>query len=254
MRMKFRFIANIILVGIILFLGIRIIEERVLLKRYIEQLEQKQNISKPYSSNDIIEIRDYILSDIDFKSGDIAPSRPKIGWTVRKIIKKRQGLCGEGSRLLFHILKCDDIKSRRIYLHGNNTLHVIIEYLNSSGDWQLLETINGPGKNFRNRMDNNLMSVDSLFNFGPYRFHVTPTDFAKKYDYLNFSYLPLNGIFNNAALKTEVYVHRPMPAFINYFLERHEFFLAIIFMIAVFIINAKQITLLIKRFINKGKI
>ncbi|MFW5793364.1 MAG: transglutaminase domain-containing protein [Bacteroidota bacterium] len=137
LREKLKIVASVLLAGIVLFLGIRVIEERILLKRYIEEVEQAKNISQPYSSNDIFKIRDYILSDIDFKSSDIAPSRPKIGWTVRTILKKRQGLCGEGSRLLFHILRHDKIKSRRIYLHGNSTLHVAIEYYDQSDEWVL---------------------------------------------------------------------------------------------------------------------
>ncbi len=100
-------------------------------------------------------------------------------------------------------------------------------------------------------MDNNMMSVDSLFNFGPYRYHVTPTEFAEKYGYLNFSYLPLNGVFNNAVFKTEIFVHKPMPGLINYFLERHEIFLTIIFLIVLLLANAKQMVLLIKRLGNR---
>lgn len=253
MILKFRILINILVVGILTFLIIRVVEERILLNRFILDVEEVKNISKPYSSYDIITIRDYILSDINFASSEIASSRPKIGWTVRKILKNRQGLCGEGSRLLFHVLRADGIESRRIYLHGNNTLHVILEYQNKAGQWQLLETINGPGEGFRKKLDTRIMTVDSLFNFGPYRYHVTPNIFAESYNYQNFSYLPLNGIFNNSFFRTEVYVHKPMPGLINYLLETHEFFLVIFLASILLLTNTKQIIILIKGLLSKFK-
>lgn len=218
-----------------------IVEERILLTNYIDQIENEIGIKKPYCSEEIIFLRNFILNDINYTDSQIAPSRPKIGWTVREILKKKQGLCGEGSRLLFHILKRSGIESRRIYLHGNNTLHVIIEYLTDNDEWVLLDTINGPGVKFSTALDKSNSTIKSLFEVGPYRYHVSPTPFTAQFGYKNYSYMPFNGLFNNRFFKTEIYVHRPAPNIVNYFHETHEVFLFLLMAGVLVIINIKSI-------------
>ena len=232
-----RILVSILFVSFIVFYIVRVLQERSILSKYIAEIEHSQSISYPYTDKDILAVRDYIYNDIDFRCGTIAPSRPQIGWTVRQILKKRQGLCGEGSRLIYHILRKNNIPTRRIYLHGNATLHVIIEYESENGEWVLLETINGPGEEFMQKLDQDMITLDSLFNFGPYRYHVTPKPFASKFGYNNFSYYPLNGLLNNSKFKTEVYVHRPMHSYLNYLSEAHEVFLIKFFFALLMLVN-----------------
>jgi len=235
-----KMVINIIIIFFIILLFLHLVQERILLSRYIQEIENEIPITKPYDSEDIILVKDFVYNDIDHMSPELVRKRPQVGWTVRKILIQKQGLCGEGTRLLFHILRQGGIESRRLYLHGNQCLHVILEYKNGNKKWVLLETINGPGEEFRNVLDGNF-TIDSLFNFGPYRYHVTPNHFMQNYCYRNFSYLPFNGMLNNKVFKTEIYVHRPAPSIINFLSEKHELFLFILFLTSFVIYNFKVI-------------
>jgi len=210
------------------------------LNEYLKRTEALLHLSSNYKNQEIIAIRNHILNDIDFTSPHVAKARPKIGWSVKEIIKKREGLCGEGARLLFHILTKRGINSRRVYLHGNTTLHVILE-CKINNKWVLLETINGPGDDFKDHLDSLSVGINNLFSFGPYRYYVVPTEFTKKFGFNNFSYLPLNGLFNNSLLKTEIYVHRPLPYIINYLLESPELAKAFFGFVLLFLLNVKML-------------
>lgn len=231
---------NIVIICFLILLFHHFVHEQILLKRYIKKIETETQISKPYHTEDIILIRDFVNDNITHMQSDLVEQRPQIGWTVRKILINQQGLCGEGTRLLFHILRQGGVKSRRFYLHGNQCLHVILEYKNSNENWVLLEAINGPGEEWRTAL-NNSFTVDSLFNFGPYRYHVTPKKFLENYCYRNFSYSPLNGMLNNKFFKTEIYVHRPAPSIINFLMETHELFLFLFFTAFLVFYNFKVI-------------
>ena len=231
---------NIGIICFLILLFLHLFQERILLKRYVNKIENELQISKPYNTEDIILIRDFINDKITHMRPDLVERRPQVGWTVRKILIYQQGLCGEGTRLLYHILRQGGVKSRRFYLHGNQCMHVILEYMNSDQNWILLESINGPGEEFRATL-NNYFFLDSLFNFGPYRYHVTPNHFLENYCYKNFSYLPLNGMLNNKFFKTEIYVHRPAPSIINFFMETHELFLFLFFTAFLVLYNFKAI-------------
>ena len=242
-----RVLVSVIIISFVVFYVARVIQENFLLSKYISKIEKSQSIEYPYTDKDILALRDFIYYDIDFTCGTIATARPQIGWTVRQILKKRQGLCGEGSRLIYHILRKNNVPSRRLYLHGNNTLHVIIEYRDNEGSWVLLETINGPGEEFLQKLDEDNITIDSLFNFGPYRYHVTPKPFAAQFGYNNFSYYPLNGLLNNSRFKTEVYVHRPMNSYLNYLSETHEVFLIKFLLVLLLLVNIDLIVRLIRQ-------
>lgn len=235
-----KIVINTITILLLIVLLSHIIHERILLNRYIRNLEDKIQVAKPYDSDDIILIRDFVNEDIERMPPELVQKRPQAGLTVRKILIRRQGLCGEGTRLLYHILRSGGVKSRRLYLHGNQCLHVLLEYKARDHKWYLLETINGPGEEFRNALNNNF-TIDSLFNFGPYRYHVTPNQFLKNYCYQNFSYLPLNGMLNNKFFRMEVYVHRPLPSIINYFQEKHELFIFLLFLTFLILYNRKAV-------------
>ena len=226
-------VCRIINIAIILILAVlltRLIEERVILNKYVKILEQTIGVTKPFSDGDIIKIRDYIYNDVEHMQIEHVKTRPKVGWRVARIIKKREGLCGEGTRLLYHIYRKGGVESRRLYFHGNKYMHVLLEVKKSDKMWYLLETINGPDDDFKEMLSADY-KIEELFSFGPYRYHVVPGHFFDNYNYYNFSYLPLNGAFNNKVFKTEIFVHQPVPKIINLLLETHDLFLFLLFIL-----------------------
>ena len=250
--MKVKTILSVILSAIIIVFIIKYIHDRIILSSYINTIIDSTELDDNYSYNDLLKIRDFIERDIDHDSREISLERPKIGWSIGKIINRRQGLCGEGTRLLYHIYNKLGFNSRRVYLHGNTKVHVLLE-VKIDNMWVLIESINGPGKYFTEYLDISAKSISDYFLYGPWRYHVTPKEFMYEYGYYNYSYLPLNGLLNNKYTFTEVYVHRPMPAGINYILET-PYLLYLTFLLGVLLlININYIFKSISKIINTAK-
>jgi hypothetical protein len=236
---RLRLFSSYLILIFLILISVNIVIENRLLNNYIKEIEHKTHVNKPYSDEEILIIRDYIIKDIDCQSPSIAICRPKIGWSVKEIILRKQGLCGEGSRLLYNILAKSKIESRRIYLHGSRCLHIILEYRNSKNKWILLETINGNSEYFKKVIDSNTYTIDSLFTFGPYRYHVSPRSLALLNGFSNYSYFPTNGIFNNGVFLSEVYIHKAPSSFVSLIFERTHLFIIFILIIILLCINIK---------------
>ena len=241
-------LCRVIILIFILINVYHLIQDRVNLGIYLNTIEDRIGIKPPLSYENILDIRNFVLNDIDSSSIN-TKKRPKIGWTLRKIIKNKKGLCGEGARLLFHILNYYNLDSRRVYLHGNDTLHVVLE-VGMDGKWFLLDTINSPGENFRNMLDEQKGPIEEYFDFGPFRYHVTPRDKIQVYKFVNFSYLPFNGILNNRIFKTEMYIHKPVPKCINLLLETPNLIYLLFWIILLFIMSIKPILRWMKKSIR----
>lgn len=253
-NLKFiKIIFNVIIIFMIFYFSIRHLIGYIMLNKYLSDIEKIYNISKPYDKEEVITLVKHYQKNINCKDPTIAINRPKIGWTLYTILKRKQGLCGEGARLLFHSLALSGIQSRRIYMHGNNGLHVILEFKNNN-KWLIMETINGFGEDFNRKVFETDITLDSLFSIGPYRFHYTPKNYIYNYGINNFSYLPLNGVLNNKTFKTEIYVHKPLPFFVNYILESPDLLYVIILLIILLIINLKVLIIYVKiRFVHAKK-
>jgi len=214
----FRNIANLTIVIFLFYFIALYIQERVFLNMYISKIEKEIHINQSINYENILAIRNYLIQNLDFTSPEIAKKRSRIGWSITDIISKRQGLCGEGSRLLFFILRHYGIDSRRVYLHGPNNLHVILE-LKLDNSWRSLETINGPSKMFKDTLDIYRKPITFFFPFSTYRFHIIPSHIMVQNGFANYSYFPFNGLFNSSLFRSEVYIHKPMPFFLTYVSE-----------------------------------
>lgn len=238
---KISVIINIGLLILLIYQFILYIYDEVKLNEYINvNFSQYKTLDK-LEYKDILDIRNFISNDIDYNSPSIQFERPKIGWSIGEIIKRKQGLCGEGARLLFHIYKKFGIESRRVYIYNNILFHVILE-VKSNNKWILIETINNyEGERFKVFLDSANTSILSFFKIGPKEFHITPDSSIKNWGYTNFSYLPLNGMFNNSFTKTEIYVHQPLCSIINYILESPPLFYIIIISFIMLMFNIRKI-------------
>lgn len=238
---KLSVIINIGLLILLIYQFILYIYDEVKLNEYINvNLSQYKTLDK-LEYKDILDIRNFISNDIDYNSPSIQFERPKIGWSIGEIIKRKQGLCGEGARLLFHIYRKFGIESRIIYLYTLYFTHVVLE-INFNNEWILLETINSYESDYlKDFLDNSRANILSYFKIGPKQYHISPDSAIATFSYTNFSYLPLNALFNNFYTKTEIYVHQPLCSIINYILESPPLFYIIIISFIMLMFNIQKI-------------
>lgn len=234
-------IINIFLLLIIISQFINFVYDEIKLNNYINDNFSTYKSKGKLEYEDILDVRNFILYDIDYNSPSIQFERPKIGWSVGTIIRKKQGLCGEGARLLYHIYKKFGIDSRRVIIYNNHIFHVILE-VKYEDKWILMESIkNYEGEYFKNLLDSAKSPILYFFKIGPKGYSIIPDSSNKRWGYTNFSYLPLNGIFNNFYTKTEIYVHQPLCPLINYILESPPLFYLIILSLIMLLVNFRKI-------------
>ena len=92
--------------------------------------------------------------------------------------------------------------------------------------------------------------IEDYFDFGPFRYHVTPRRKIHVYNFYNFSYLPFNGILNNRLFKTEIYFHKPVAKFINFLLETPNLMYLVFWIFLLFIMSIKPILKWMKKSIR----
>lgn len=241
---------NVCLMIILLLSFFCYVKDQYALSIFIKHLRSELIIDedKEITIEELYSMQDYLINVINTRSEGFQNKRPIYGYNINYILKTKTGNCGEGTRLIMNILMRFGIPTRRVYLHGPSELHVVPE-VKLSEKWMIIESINGPGEDFKSLLRKLELSVSSYFSTGNYRFHYIPKHEIGSYGFRNFSYWPLNALVNNRLFLTELYIHKPPSQITEYVLENPP--LIIVFSSCMLLIIFNIILLKNKRKFNR---
>lgn len=195
---------------IFLFFSVKTIQDAIALRIYIEQHEPLPDDLNPVEIGYVV--RKWIVEDInsrgDFKLFNIH-NRPLKGYSISSILKYREGQCGEGTKLMYHILKHFGVNSRRIYIFSDNTMHSMLEVKDGSS-YYLLDTINSPIGDIPA-----YTRIIDIFALSSNSYQIIKNK-KSFYRMKQYSYLSLNKFLEK--WKIAVFIYDPLPPLLNDFL------------------------------------
>lgn len=78
--------------------------------------------------DDIVKIKNYLTTKIQYSLLDKNVKRPLLRATAVQTLKSGKGFCGENSRLAVLLLNYGGVRANRIYLYGELWQHVVCEF------------------------------------------------------------------------------------------------------------------------------
>jgi len=110
--------------GICVFYILCEAKEVLFLRHTIKSILNKSKID---SKQDLIKIKNYLNKNILYDTNLKLAKRPLFRHSASQILKSKYGFCGENARVSIKLLAHAGIRTRRIYLYGEQWGHVVIE-------------------------------------------------------------------------------------------------------------------------------
>lgn len=247
MKKAHNVLSLILLAVFFMFIGFHLCE-RVLLNRFMSdnalELDDKD-------MDHIIALRDKVAQNfndgnkgVPFKQFIVA-KRPKYGESLTFILRNMEGRCGEFTRLMYHVLHENGVKSRPVIIYkSSGEAHSILE-VKSEGGWFLLDTMNSsPG------LTEHLNDVRApITSFRGKSINYRNAPLIKLLEYKLFSYY--NSSFLTYRISgTCIYHTKPIPDWLNDLLSHIYLLFGVAILLLLGLINIRRMYKVIFRLIK----